>query len=68
MDIRVNNETKRVETDATVADLMGTLGFESAARGVAVALNGAVVPRSSWHETRLNDGDAIEIIHAVQGG
>jgi len=37
-------------------------------RGVAVALNGRVVPRASWNETALQDGDEIEIIRAVQGG
>lgn len=37
-------------------------------RGVAVALNGAVVPRAEWHRTALNAGDAVEIVRARQGG
>jgi sulfur carrier protein len=37
-------------------------------RGVAVALNGAVVPRTEWHRTPLNAGDAVEIVRARQGG
>lgn len=38
------------------------------ARGVAVALNGAVVPRAEWHRTPLSAGDAVEIVRARQGG
>ncbi len=37
-------------------------------RGVAVALNGAVVPRAEWHRTALHAGDAVEIVRARQGG
>jgi sulfur carrier protein len=36
--------------------------------GVAVAVDGAVVPRSRWHATPLCDGRHVEIITAVQGG
>ncbi|MFD0560538.1 sulfur carrier protein ThiS [Stackebrandtia endophytica] len=36
-------------------------------RGIAVAVNGEVVPGSRWHR-RLSDGDQIEILTAVQGG
>jgi sulfur carrier protein len=37
-------------------------------RGIAVALNGAVVPRTAWKETPLRAGDTIEIVRARQGG
>jgi sulfur carrier protein len=37
-------------------------------RGIAVAVNGDVVPRSMWDVQNLNDGDAVEILTAVQGG
>ena len=37
-------------------------------RGVAVALNGAVVPRGEWQRTALKAGDAVEIVRARQGG
>jgi sulfur carrier protein len=38
------------------------------ARRVAVALNGAVVPRGAWRETRLAGGDRVEIIKVTVGG
>jgi sulfur carrier protein len=37
-------------------------------RGIAIALNGSVVPRSAWSETTLKPGDNIEIVRAMQGG
>ena len=40
----------------------------TARRGVAVALNGEVVPRSSWPAARLRDGDRVEVLTAAQGG
>ncbi|GAA3335315.1 sulfur carrier protein ThiS [Amorphoplanes nipponensis] len=40
----------------------------SARRGVAVAVNGEVVPRSSWPAARLCDGDRVEVLTAAQGG
>jgi sulfur carrier protein len=39
-----------------------------ARRGVAVAVNGEVVPRSTWATSRLADGDAVEVLTAAQGG
>jgi sulfur carrier protein len=39
-----------------------------ARRGVAVAVNGEVVPRSTWETSRLADGDAVEVLTATQGG
>ncbi len=35
---------------------------------VAIELNREIVPRDRWHQTRLNDGDQLEIVHFVGGG
>ncbi len=53
---------------ADLAALLREKGVDDAARGVAVALNGAVVPRAAWSSTRLSAGDAVEIVRARQGG
>jgi sulfur carrier protein len=68
MELTVNGEKKRIPPEATVADLLCELGLDPAAGGVAVAVNGTVVPAPSWREKRLAGGDTVEIIHAVQGG
>jgi len=37
-------------------------------RGLAVAVNGEVVPRSTWAERPVGDGDQVEILTVAQGG
>jgi sulfur carrier protein len=64
--VEVNGELRELADDVTVADVVRTL--VDADRGVAVALDGEVVPRSRWSETTLVDGQQIEVLRAVQGG
>jgi len=52
----------------TIAALLEARGVAPETRGVAVALNGAVVPRAAWAETGLAAGDEVEIIKAMSGG
>lgn len=68
MELTINGEKKTIEKADTLADVMAALGFSPDTKGVAAALNTAVVPRSQWNTARIKPGDAIEIIHAVQGG
>ena len=65
--IKINGVTEELAV-ATVAALLEARGIATGARGVAVALNGAVVPRATWAETRLSAGDVVEIIKAMSGG
>ena len=65
--IRVNGAERVLAAD-NVARLLEQLGYGNDRRGIAVALNGQVVPRSAWGERRLQVGDEIEIVGAVQGG
>jgi len=51
-----------------LADLLAALGHPDDRPGVAVAVNGSVVPRRSWRGRRLAPGDEVEIVGAVQGG
>jgi sulfur carrier protein len=68
MELIINGENKQIKAGFTVADLLHSLGFEESAHGVAVAVNDTVVPRPGWHKKALAEGDAVEIIRAVQGG
>lgn len=65
-EVTVNGEVTRVPAGTTVADLVSRLG--RGPRGVAVARNREVVPRSAWATTVVDDGDRIEILDAQQGG
>jgi len=50
----------------TVAELVARLGL--AGKRIAVEKNGEIVPRSRYPETRLAEGDQLEIVVAVGGG
>jgi sulfur carrier protein len=65
--IEVNGRREPLSA-ATLAALLQDRGVEPGARGLAVALNGAVVPRTHWPQTPLRGGDAVEIVRAMQGG
>jgi sulfur carrier protein len=65
--IVVNGERELLAA-GTIAVLLAEKEIGPDARGVAVALNGAVVPRAAWGETTLRPGDTVEIVRARQGG
>lgn len=52
----------------TLDALLRRLALDPAQRGIAVAVNDEVVPRSGWATRALEPGDRVEVIHAVQGG
>jgi sulfur carrier protein len=66
MTVVVNGEQCDLHDGTTVADVVRSL--VDAERGVAVALDGEVVPRTAWATTQLRDGDQVEVLRAVQGG
>ena len=65
--IRVNGQDEPLVV-ATVAALLEEQALDTAQRGIAVAVNGAIVPRSAWPHTPLRAGDSVEIVRARQGG
>jgi sulfur carrier protein len=65
--IYVNGEP-RERSGATVAELLAELGVEPGARGVAVAVDGEVVPRAEWEQRRITEGERVEALSAMQGG
>ena len=66
--VRINGEPRRLPAGATVAQAVRESGVEPGGRGVAVAVDGEVVPRGRWESTPLRDGQELEVLHAVQGG
>lgn len=63
--ITVNGEDVEVDDTITIEGLLETRGFPE--KGIAVALDWSVLPRSEWDQT-LSDGARIEVVTAVQGG
>lgn len=66
MQIVVNGESREVADGFTAADLVEELGL--AGRRVAMEVNLDIVPRSQYAEHSFNDGDKIEVVHAIGGG
>ncbi len=52
---------------AALLDVLARAGMDDL-RGVAVALDGEVVPRSEWPSRDVGDGQRVEVVRAVQGG
>lgn len=68
MNLLLNGAPAELPDGALLPDLLALHGHTTGARGVAVALNGAVVPRTEWPAQPLSDGDVVELLVAVQGG
>jgi len=64
--ILVNGERSDVAPGTTVSELLA--GLDAPDRGVAVALDGEVVPRGAWARTAIADEVRVEVVMAVQGG
>lgn len=65
MKVMVNDEAVEVDEQTTVARLLEDMGFPD--KGIAVALDWSVLPRSKW-DTTLSDGARVDVVTAVQGG
>ena len=68
MIIHVNGQAREIAPPARLIDVLDLPEGASIQRGVAVAVNGQVIPRSQHASTQLTDGARVEIVTAVQGG
>lgn len=68
MQLYVNGAPRSEEGPLTLQALVERLELPTGPRGVAVSVNGEVVTRSAWAETKLQDDDEVEIVTAVSGG
>ncbi len=66
MRLVINGEERQTDSSGNVQELLKELDIN--APHIAVAINLEVIPRSRYAETRLKEGDKIEIVHAVGGG
>lgn len=68
MNLSVNGSPAPLPSPSTVAALVAAMTDTGGSKGIAVALNGEVVPRSAWDATDLRPGDRVEVLTAAQGG
>lgn len=67
MNVFVNDQPRALADGAKLADLLRELGLAER-KGVAIAINDEVAPRSTWPTRALADGERILVIQATQGG
>jgi len=66
--VYLNGELCELPAAATLEQAVREAGAPEGGRGVAVALDGEVVPRGDWAATPLREGQHVEVLQAVQGG
>ncbi len=66
MQIHLNGEARVFESGSTVEGLLNALQLDR--QKIAVEVNLTIVPRSLYHETKLSEGDAVEIVRFIGGG
>ena len=67
MDLLVNNKSEKLQSGNKLSQLLLQLNlFEK--RGIAVAVNNAVVARHDWDNYELKENDKVTIIRPTQGG
>ncbi len=68
MIVELNGQPVELRAGATVADAVIEAGADGERRGVAVAVDGEVIRRAEWEQTRLQPDQHVEVVRAVQGG
>ena len=66
MNLIINGEDREFSSIQTLTELVAQLGMK--ADRVAVELNRELVRRDRWSQTKLSEGDKLEIVHFVGGG
>jgi len=66
--VLLNGRACELPAPRTPAVALAELGLEPGARGIAVAVDGEVVPRAEWDSRPLSDGARVEVLTAMQGG
>ncbi|NIQ00240.1 MAG: sulfur carrier protein ThiS [Nitrospinaceae bacterium] len=66
MRLVINGQEKDLQSSTNIAQMLAEL--EITGSHIAVALNLQVVPRAHYETTAINEGDTVEIVHAVGGG
>ena len=68
MRVVLNGRDAELAEGATVRAAVDALDLPAPERGVAVAVDAEVVPRTQWDTHELNEGARVEVLRAIQGG
>ncbi|MFL2755905.1 MAG: sulfur carrier protein ThiS [Dehalococcoidia bacterium] len=67
MNIIINGETRDISESLTMLDLLNVIGLQNK-QAIAIAVNGEILQKKYHSEYILNEGDKVEIVHAIGGG
>ncbi len=67
MIIYINDEPREYRGES-IYELLQGMGIDPESPGIAVAVNAEIIPRSEWKNRCINNGDKLEVVHAVAGG
>lgn len=68
MELKINNQTKQFAMDSLTVQALLDLEIPTKQKGIAVAINDTVIPKSDWVSHSISETDDILIISATQGG
>ncbi|HQG14112.1 MAG: sulfur carrier protein ThiS [bacterium ADurb.Bin270] len=66
MKIVLNGNEKEVSDEILLSTLLSEIGIDE--KGTAVAINGEIVPKKTFHGKKINAGDRIDLLRAIGGG
>ncbi|MBW4477420.1 MAG: thiamine biosynthesis protein ThiS [Tolypothrix brevis GSE-NOS-MK-07-07A] len=64
--LSLNGETRTCSSQKPLPDILQELGFNL--RLIAVEYNGEILHRQFWSNTKIHQGDRIEVVTIVGGG
>ncbi len=66
MQIQLNGENRPLDNDTSLLQLLESLDLIG--KRLAIEINGEIIPKSKHASHQLQDGDRVEIVHAIGGG
>lgn len=66
MELIINGDQRLIDSSYSLMDLL--LSLEMTQGHIAIELNGEIIPKSTFQQQQLSDGDKIEIVQAIGGG
>ena len=67
MEISINQQLTEIAENVSVQKLLASL-FSNPSKGIAIAINQSIIPKSQWEEHILLPDDKVTLIRATQGG
>lgn len=67
MEVTINEQPFLLSVDTNLVELLSVYGLKSE-KGIAIAVNNQVIPKSAWNQHALKANDNITVITASQGG